>query len=190
MSGSNAISGITIVGALIAAGAVGGLVGTVLGTLAVALRDDQRRRRLRRHRPDAGDVQEKGAAEEIAAMGTLIDLAYIVAAILFILGLKMLGSPATARRGNIISAVGMLLAIAATLLHRGLDFRWIIVGIVVGSAIGAIAAQRVQMTAMPEMVALFNGVGGLASLLVGWAEYHAHPRQPARCHRSPSCSRS
>jgi NAD(P) transhydrogenase subunit beta len=103
---------------------------------------------------------------------------YIIAASLFVIGLKMLSSPATARRGNVVSAVGMLLAIVATLSKGGLSFVWIAAGIVIGSAIGAVSAYRVKMTAMPEMVAIFNGFGGLASLLVGWAEYHMHPDAP------------
>ena len=108
-------------------------------------------------------------------MDFLINLAYIVASVLFIYGLKMLGRAETARRGNLVSALGMLLAVVVTLLAGGLDFTWIIVGLVIGSAIGAIAARSVKMTAMPEMVALFNGSGGLASLLVGWAEYLRNP---------------
>jgi len=101
---------------------------------------------------------------------------YILAACLFVVGLKMLGSAATARRGNLISAVGMLLAIVATLLDRQiLSLTWILIGLAIGSLIGAIIAYRVKMTAMPEMVALLNGSGGLASLLVGWGEYHMHP---------------
>ncbi|MDQ3197695.1 MAG: NAD(P)(+) transhydrogenase (Re/Si-specific) subunit beta [Verrucomicrobiota bacterium] len=111
-------------------------------------------------------------------MAALIDWSYLAAAILFILGLKLLGKQATARKGNLLSAVGMLIAIVATLLVSGLHYQWIIVGLVIGSAIGAVAAQRVQMTSMPEMVALFNGAGGLSSLLVGWVEYHNHPIQP------------
>ncbi len=103
---------------------------------------------------------------------------YIIAAALFVVGLKMLSSPETARRGNVVSAVGMLLAIVATLLKGDLSFTWIVCGIVVGSGIGAVSAYRVKMTAMPEMVGLFNGFGGLASLLVGWAEYHMHPDAP------------
>jgi H+-translocating NAD(P) transhydrogenase subunit beta len=103
---------------------------------------------------------------------------YIIAASLFVVGLKMLSSPATARRGNVVSAVGMLLAIVATLIKGDLSFTWIIGGIVVGSGIGAVSAYRVKMTAMPEMVGLFNGFGGLASMLVGWAEYHMHPDAP------------
>jgi NAD(P) transhydrogenase subunit beta len=69
----------------------------------------------------------------------------------------------------------MLLAVVVTLLHSGLGYQWIIVGLILGTAFGAITAYRVQMTAMPEMVALFNGFGGLASLLVGWAEFHRAP---------------
>ncbi|MEJ2667405.1 MAG: NAD(P)(+) transhydrogenase (Re/Si-specific) subunit beta [Deinococcales bacterium] len=108
-------------------------------------------------------------------MTTVINLAYIVASILFIYGLKMLGRVDTARRGNMVSAVGMLLAIIATLLLGGLDYVWIIVGLVVGGAIGWWAAAVVKMTQMPEMVALFNGSGGLASMLVGWVEYVRNP---------------
>ncbi len=103
-------------------------------------------------------------------MGIFIQFSYIVAAALFIFGLKQLSSPATARRGNMISSLGMLIAIVAALLDQGIvDYKWIAIGFVAGGAIGAAAARLVQMTAMPEMVALFNGFGGLASLLVGWA---------------------
>ncbi|MDD3375714.1 MAG: NAD(P)(+) transhydrogenase (Re/Si-specific) subunit beta [Candidatus Omnitrophica bacterium] len=102
----------------------------------------------------------------------IINLSYIAAAILFIIGLKMLSSPLTARKGNLISAIGMFLAIVATLLTKGLSFQWIVLGIVLGSMIGIFAARLVAMTAMPEMVALLNGFGGIASLLVGWAVYH------------------
>ena len=105
----------------------------------------------------------------------LINLAYIAASVLFIYGLKMLSRPETARRGNQVSALGMLLAVVVTLFSAGLSYVWIFVGILIGAAIGAVAAQRVQMTQMPEMVALFNGSGGLASLLVGWAEYLRAP---------------
>ena len=102
----------------------------------------------------------------------VINLAYIIGAVLFIIGLKMLGSPKTARRGNMISAAGMLLAVIATLFAQGLSFHWIIVGLIGGSLVGMLAARLVTMTAMPEMVALLNGFGGIASLLVGWAVYH------------------
>jgi NAD(P) transhydrogenase subunit beta len=100
----------------------------------------------------------------------LINLWYIVSAALFIYGLKQLGSPATAVRGNLLSSTGMLIAVVVTLFSRDiLEFQWIMVAVAVGAIIGAFAALRVAMTGMPEMVALFNGSGGLASLLVGWA---------------------
>ena len=99
-----------------------------------------------------------------------VNLAYIVAAVLFVLGLKMLGSPASARRGNAFSATGMLIAIVVTLLSKGIvEWHWIAIAAVAGAVVGALAARLVAMTAMPEMVALFNGSGGIASLLVGWA---------------------
>ncbi len=106
----------------------------------------------------------------------LINFAYIVSAALFIFGLKMLSSPATARRGNLLSALGMLLAIVATLLASGLSYLWIIVGIGIGTVIGLVGAYKVEMTEMPEMVALFNGFGGISSLLLAWAEYHQYPQ--------------
>ncbi len=103
-----------------------------------------------------------------------INFAYVISAALFIFGLKMLSSPATARRGNLLSALGMLLAIVATLLASGLSYGWIILGMAIGTGIGLVAAYRVEMTQMPEMVALFNGFGGISSLLLAWAEYHQH----------------
>ena len=98
----------------------------------------------------------------------IIQLGYVVAAGLFIFGLKMLGSPDTARKGNGTSAIGMLVAIVAALLDQGIvQYEYILGGMVVGGAVGAVAARTVAMTSMPEMVALFNGVGGAASGLVG-----------------------
>jgi len=104
-------------------------------------------------------------------METFVNLSYIAAAILFVFGIKMLGNASTARRGNTLSSIGMALAVIVTLLSQGLDYKMVLGGLAVGSAIGFVAAKRVQMTGMPELVALFNGFGGLASLLVGWAEY-------------------
>ncbi|MCY4533504.1 MAG: NAD(P)(+) transhydrogenase (Re/Si-specific) subunit beta [Gammaproteobacteria bacterium] len=99
----------------------------------------------------------------------IANLSYIVAAVLFIFGLKMLGNPATARRGNRLSAFGMLIAVVAGLNSQGIvSYEYIAGGIIAGTIIGALAARLVMMTAMPEMVALFNGSGGVASLLVGW----------------------
>ncbi len=106
---------------------------------------------------------------------TIIDLGYIVASILFIIGIKMLGRPERARMGNLVSALGMLIAIIAVLFECCLSFEWVIIGLVIGAVIGAIAAHTVQMTAMPQMVAVLNGFGGVASLLVGWENFHSQP---------------
>ncbi|MBU6178134.1 MAG: NAD(P)(+) transhydrogenase (Re/Si-specific) subunit beta [Verrucomicrobia bacterium] len=101
-----------------------------------------------------------------------IDLTYIVASILFIFGIKMLGKAETARKGNLLSAVGMLIAMVATLFYKDVvDYKLILAGVAIGTVIGWVWAVRVQMTGMPELVALFNGFGGLASVLVGWAEF-------------------
>ena len=107
---------------------------------------------------------------------SLIQVIYIASCVLFIIGLKMLGKAGTARRGNLWSSVGMLLAVVATLLYTDVvAFEWIVVGALIGAVFGAVAAYRVPMTAMPEMVGLFNGFGGLASLFVGWSDFHRHP---------------
>ncbi len=90
---------------------------------------------------------------------------------LFVIGIKLLGRASTARRGNLISALAMLIAVVVTLLMSGLDYTWIVVGLAVGSVVGVWAVRRVQMTEVPELVALLNGTGGAASMLVGWVEY-------------------
>jgi len=99
---------------------------------------------------------------------TLIHVAYLVASVLFILGLKQLANVRKSRQGNTLAAAAMALAIIAALVDLGtVDYTFILAGIVVGSAIGAVAALKVEMTAMPQMVAIFNGMGGGGSLLVG-----------------------
>jgi NAD(P) transhydrogenase subunit beta len=101
-----------------------------------------------------------------------LDLTYLATGVLFILGLRFLSSPATARLGNRIAAIGMALGLVATLVWAGLATWWIIVvGVVLGTLIGALFALRVKMTAMPQMVALFNGAGGGAAALVSSAEF-------------------
>ena len=98
-------------------------------------------------------------------------LCYLAAAVLFVLGLKRLSGPRTARSGNLLAAAGMFVAIVVTLVDAEIVDWWVIVaGLAVGSAIGAAAALRVQMTAMPQMVAAFNGFGGIASALVASVE--------------------
>ena len=105
----------------------------------------------------------------------LIQLVYLVAAVCFILGLKWLSSPRSARRGNQVAAIGMAIAIVATLVDRSvIDYTWIIAAALVGGSVGAVIARRVQMTAMPQLVALLNGLGGGAAALIAVSEYHAH----------------
>ncbi len=100
------------------------------------------------------------------------NLAYVLAAILFIMGIKRLSSPKTAQTGNTIASLGMLVAIIATVISfELLDFKLIATGMIIGTIIGATFAIRVQMTQMPQMVAIFNGFGGGASALVAAAEY-------------------
>jgi proton-translocating NAD(P)+ transhydrogenase subunit beta len=102
-----------------------------------------------------------------------IDACYLVASILFILGIRGLSHPRTARQGNVLASIGMLIAVVATLLDPQIEnFGYIIVGIVIGAAIGVVSARAVKMTAMPQMVALFNGVGGGAVAAVALSEYH------------------
>jgi NAD(P) transhydrogenase subunit beta len=109
-------------------------------------------------------------------MDTGIQLTYLLSAILFVVGLKRLQSPATARKGNSLAALAMLLAIIATVLETQiLDWTWILVGVVLGGMIGGAAARSVEMTAMPELVGIFNAFGGGASALVAIAEFLLTP---------------
>lgn len=102
----------------------------------------------------------------------LAEMVYLIAALLFVVGLQRMSKPDTARKGNLLSSFGMLLAIVATLVHyHVVDWSYIVVGMIIGSAIGATLARVVKMTEMPQMVALLNGYGGLASLLVGFSEF-------------------
>jgi NAD(P) transhydrogenase subunit beta len=102
----------------------------------------------------------------------ITNIAYVVGAVCFILGIKMLSHPRTARKGNGIASLGMLIAIVATLTAgEVLDFKMIGIAILIGSIIGGIIAQKIEMTQMPQMVAIFNGLGGGASALVASAEF-------------------
>jgi len=105
----------------------------------------------------------------------IIDFIYLISAVLFMLGIKNLSSPATAKFGNKLSIAGMLVAILATLASPDMfGYTMIIIAIAIGAAIGGYAAIKVEMTSMPEMVALFNGCGGAASALVAMAEFTGH----------------
>src|SRR5437763_60841 len=117
------------------------------------------------------------------------DFAHLATIVAFIRALKFLSSPATARRGNWIGAVGMLVAVAVTFAQKSVVSYWeILVGMAIGGAFGAVAARRVKMTAMPQMVALFNGVGGGAAALISLAEFHNIAPEPGRLHGDISVS--
>ena len=121
----------------------------------------------------------------LAVSQTTINLAYLVAGVCLIVGIKRLSSPATARSGNVVAAVGMTIAIVFTLLSPEIDSYWLIAaGVAVGTVIGVASARLVKMTAMPQMVALFNGVGGGAAALIAAAEFHR--LAPAPGHVLPS----
>src|SRR5436189_5118208 len=109
----------------------------------------------------------------------ILTLCYLVGSVTFILGLKMLSNPATARRGNLIAAFGMSIAILGTIfLYRDdagnklHNYAWIFGGILIGGIVGTLAAKKVKMTAMPEMVSLFNGMGGACAALISIAEFN------------------
>src|SRR3990170_393532 len=138
------------------------------------------RGRLRRHRPHAGDVpQPEGVRSMTILSPTWTGILYLLAAVCFILALKGLSSPKTARRGNLIGATGALIAVVTVFLSSKLDkIPWILAAIAVGAGVAAPVARRVQMTQMPQLVAIFNGVGGGAAALVALLEL-GHASGPA-----------
>jgi H+-translocating NAD(P) transhydrogenase subunit beta len=110
-----------------------------------------------------------------------INLAYLVAAACLIVGIRELSHPRTARRGNLVAAFGMMIAVLFTLFNQDLDEYWLMgLGIGVGTLVGIVSARQVRMTAMPQMVALFNGVGGGAAALIAASEFHNHAPAPDR----------
>lgn len=118
----------------------------------------------------------------------VLPLSYLIGSVTFIIGLKMLSHPDTARKGNLIAAGGMIIAILATIFlwtnpvtGQGLhNYGWIFGGLIVGSIVGTLAAKKVQMTAMPEMVSIFNGMGGACAMLISIIEFHKpEPHTPA-----------
>jgi len=119
-------------------------------------------------------------------MNTILPLSYLTGSITFITGLKMLSHPDTARKGNLVAAAGMTLAIVATIFgYRDAsgaalgNYTWIFGGLLIGTVLGTLAAKKVQMTAMPEMVSLFNGMGGACAMLISVIEYHHNTAPPA-----------
>ena len=112
----------------------------------------------------------------------ILPLSYLIGSVTFIMGLKMLSHPDTARKGNLVAAAGMTIAIFATIfLYKGPDenglgnYPWIFAALAIGTVVGTMAAKKVQMTAMPEMVSLFNGMGGACAMLISVIEYHHNP---------------
>jgi H+-translocating NAD(P) transhydrogenase subunit beta len=111
-------------------------------------------------------------------MPGILSICYLIASVTFILGLKMLSNPATARRGNLIAAGGMLIAIVGTIFLYENDgkklgnYSWIFSAIIIGSIIGTVTAKKVKMTAMPELVSFFNGMGGACAALISISEYN------------------
>jgi NAD(P) transhydrogenase subunit beta len=107
------------------------------------------------------------------------NIAYVAAAVCFVVGMRMLGSPRTARQGNIVSAAGMLVSVGFTLALPEVDDYWLVIpALAVGGVVGAVASRSVRMTAMPQMVALFNGLGGGASVIVAWVEFERRAPEP------------
>jgi NAD(P) transhydrogenase subunit beta len=112
---------------------------------------------------------------ETTTTDLVINFSYVLAAALFIFGLKLLGHPSSARKGNLLSAIAMLIAIVVTMFDNNIvSFQIIAIAMLAGSIIGVLAARLIDMTAMPEMVSLLNGIGGLASLFVAWATVEAN----------------
>src|SRR3954466_13075262 len=116
---------------------------------------------------------------------SLLTIIYLISSVTFIMGLKMLSHPETARKGNTVAAVGMTLAILGTIfiyqdrytgqkLH---NYGWIFGGLVIGGIVGVLAAKKVKMTAMPEMVSLFNGMGGACAALISMIEFDHFSRE-------------
>ena len=172
MSGTNAIHGIVIVGAILVAGRpdadtltqVVGFFAVVLGTANAVggfVVTDRMLEMFKRKPSDGSPVSEN-----------LTEFLYLVTIVTFILALRFLSSPKRARLGNQVGAAGMALAIVVTLAQDLENYKWIALAMAIGAVIGVVGARRVKMTAMPQMVALFNGVGGGAVALIALAEFH------------------
>src|SRR6266581_9405576 len=213
MSATNAISGISLIGSLVVAGANYGRLSTVLGFIAVTcsstnvvggflitdrmLKMFKRREEVgiqrRRFKPklllafpvlvvaflvvmywirrSATDTHSSSAALSVVALRYF----YILSAVLFILGLKGLSSPKYARKGMLLAAFGMVMAIAGTLFHPEIvNYRWITLGLAIGSVVGGSMGLRIPMTAVPQRTALSHSLGALAASLIGISEYVRH----------------
>ena len=195
MSGTNAIHGIVLLGGLLLMHEAHGVLEHFLLVIAIAFGTinivggflvTDRMLGMFKRKPDlpgGRPRRDRGRRQVIATIflqqANFINACYIVAFSLFIYGLSGLTGPRTAVRGNKIAAVGMAIAIVATLLTphvlSGSSTPWLIaLGLVIGTAVGVPAARNVRMTAMPQMVAIFNGVGGGAVAIIAWIEYRHH----------------
>ena len=133
-------------------------------------RYNQRRWRIYDHRTNVENVQTEGA--ETAMINYPLEITYIIASVLFIMGLKGLGHPESARRGMHYAEIGMLMAVVGTLLGQNIvTWQWILIGLVIGSAIGTAMAIFMPMTAMPQRIAISHAFGALAAVLVGINEF-------------------
>ena len=164
MSLTNAISAIAVVGAILITGEKDATTLTrVLGFIAVVCATHQRGQRLSDHRPHAQDVQEAGAGARNEMTRSFFRRFTCSRSVGFILAIKWMNHPATARRGVIIGEIGMLLAVVGTLLRpEVVDYQWILIGLAIGSAIGAPLAYLMPMTAVPQRTALSHAFGALA----------------------------
>ncbi len=172
MSGSNFVHGIVLVGAMVALGGAHTPLEKTIGFIGVLLAAGNAVGGLCRHRADARNVQvervswqgaagQGGALMEVLSRETLIQASYFVTAALFILGLKRMSSPVTARSGILWAGAGMLVATVVSFLYPGMtNYELILAAIVVGGGLAWWSGKRVAMTDMPQMIALYNGMGG------------------------------
>ena len=201
MSGTNAIHGIVLLGGLLVIGFAGNsvfnkiilVIAIAFGTINVVggfLVTDRMLEMFKRKPGPRARTASSDARDRLPAGRQLPAHPLHRRLRLFIYGLSGLTGPRTAVRGNRIAAVGMAIAVIATLLDRG-EGNWalIVIGVAIGTAVGVPAARRVKMTAMPQMVALFNGVGGGAVFLIAWAEFRNTRRLPAARRSTSRCSR-
>ncbi len=176
MSLTNALDAIAVVGAIILAGSQQSHAGDAARHVRDHRRDQQRGRRVRDHRPDAQDVQIQRPQETLIAMigrEHIIEIAYLIATGLFILSLKWMSSPTTARRGVWAGELGMLLAIVGTLFHHEIvDYRGIAAGLVLGSIIGAAPGHGADDRRVPSGRRFSHAFGALCVTLVGTAEFY------------------
>ncbi len=175
MSLTNALDAIAVVGAIILAGERKTTLSTISWNHRHRGRHQQRGGRLPHYRPHAQDVQSQPDSQTMTPMAGseyIIQITYLIATALFLLSLKWLSSPATARRGVWAGEVGMLLAIVGTLFYKGIvDYKWIAIALVLGSIIG-VPLGKVAMTAVPQRTALSHAFGALCVTLVGTGEFY------------------